>query len=303
MSRRMLISGSSGLIGRKLSGHFKKQGDTVVKLVRNSSSLVVANDILWDPTKGIEDESRLEGLDVVIHLAGKNIASGRWSEDLKKQIYKSRVQGTKVLCTALSGLKRKPSVILCASATGFYGDRDPSEEITESDPKGEGFRCDLCDDWEAASHIAKDAGIRVVNMRIGIVLAKEGGTLKRMLPIFKAGLGGKLGSGDQVMSWVALREFPGMIEHLIDHAPLEGPVNFVSGACSNREFTKILAKVLKRPAILPVPAFLLKLLYGQMAEELLLSGARIIPEKLIRSSYNFKFTDLEKCLSSILKGN
>jgi uncharacterized protein (TIGR01777 family) len=246
------------------------------------------------------DESKMDGVDAVVHLAGENIAAGRWTEERKKRIRESRVVGTQRLCETLGRLTNKPKVVVVASAIGFYGARN-DEVLTETSPAGEGFLPEVCEAWEASAQPAIDAGIRVVHPRIGVVLAAKGGALATMLPAFKMGVGGRVGSGKQYMSWVSLDDVVGIIHHLIFTDDISGPVNAVApNPVTNAEFTKALGRVLRRPTLLPVPKTAIKMLFGEMGEKLVLQGARVIPDKLQKSGFEFLHTDLETALRAEL---
>jgi uncharacterized protein (TIGR01777 family) len=256
--------------------------------------------IYWDPAQGHLSQEQLEGFDAVVHLAGESIAEGRWTAAKKKRILDSRVQGTKLLSETLARLKNPPRVLVVASAIGYYGDRG-GEILTESSSRGSDFLAEVCEAWERAAQPAKEKGIRVVHPRIGIVLGKGGGALAKMLLPFKLGLGGRLGSGNQYMSWIALEDLVGVIQFALNHSALNGPVNAVSpAAATNNEFTKTLGRVLNRPTIFPAPAFALKLLLGEMAQALLLSSANVKPQKLLETKYPFKFAGLEPALRNLL---
>lgn len=294
---RFLISGSTGFIGSHLIPRLISRGDSVVRLVRKPP--ISSEEIHWDPDHGVLDSASLEGLDAVIHLAGENIAGGRWTASKKKEILESRRKGTQLLSETLARLNRRPSVFVCASAIGYYGDRG-DEVLTESSSPGTDFLANVCIEWEKATQPAARAGIRVVNTRFGIILSKDGGALPRMLVPFQLGLGGRLGSGNQYMSWIALDDIVGIMLHVLSTDSISGPVNAVAGQpVRNSEFTRTLANVLSRPAIFPVPAVALKLLLGEMAEALLLSSAKVKPEKL-GATYSFAFPDLATALRHIL---
>ncbi|MFK7819054.1 MAG: TIGR01777 family oxidoreductase, partial [Planctomycetaceae bacterium] len=243
----------------------------------------------------------LEGVDAVVHLAGESIATGRWSDQKKHRIKHSRIAGTRTLCEALAAMERKPEVLVCASATGFYGDRG-DELLTEDSAPGEGFLVDVCQGWEEATAAASNAGIRVVNIRIGVVLDKQGGALAAMLMPFKMGVGGKIGSGKQYWSWITLTDLVRAIDHCICTESLNGPVNAVSpNPSTNTEFTKAMGKALGRPTIFPLPGFMAKLVLGQMAEDLLLASARVVPNRLRESGFEFKYSDLNAALTHALE--
>lgn len=288
---RVLISGASGLIGAALSHRLAAGGAEVVPLVRKTGS----HGILWQPENDRFDARNAEGADAVIHLAGEGVASGRWTEERKRRIYQSRVAGTRMLSAKLADLHRPPKVLVVASGIGFYGDAG-EDSRTESGPSGKGFLARVCVDWEAACAPARER-MRVVNVRIGIVLSADGGALAQMLPLFKIGLGGRLGSGRQWMSWIAFEDVLRIFEFVLGNETLTGPVNAVSSsAVRNERFTEVLASVLGRPAMLPVPAFVLRTLLGEMAEELLLSGVKAVPQVLTGQGFRFAHPDLENAL-------
>lgn len=295
----VLVTGSSGLVGRALVGRLAREGHAVSRLLR-SAPREPQREFQWDPARGRLDPEVLEGIDAVVHLAGENISSGRWTASRKEAIRSSRVDSTRLIAQALAGLKRRPAVLACASAIGFYGDRGEEHLYEESGP-GAGFLPEVCQAWEAASRPAEEAGIRVVRLRIGVVLAGEGGALPRMLTPFKLGLGGRLGSGRQFMSWIALEDLVSVFALALADSRLHGPVNAVAPSpATNAEFTRALARVLGRPAILPAPAFALRLLFGQMADELLLSSTRVLPRKLKEAGFAYRHPDLEGALRAAL---
>lgn len=300
---RILVSGSSGLVGSALLPSLKGAGARVVRLVRPGSKPASSHEesISWDPSQPVSPES-VSGFDAVIHLAGESIV-GRWTESKKARIRDSRIPATTNLARALALAKQKPDLFLSASAIGYYGNRG-DELLIEESSFGTGFAADLARDWEAASAAASQGGIRTVQMRIGIVMGKTGGALPKMLPAFKMGVGGRLGDGSQWMSWVDVRDVVGAIHHLLRSDLLQGPVNLVSPKpVRNAEFTEILGRVLSRPTIFPMPAFAARLAFGQMADELLLASQRVEPAKLISSGYPFRFSNLEACLKNLLGKN
>ena len=302
MSLRIAITGSTGLVGSKLIPFLIGQSHDVTEISRMSSLKDARQTklITWDPTAQRLDPEQMEGFDVVIHLAGTNVGE-RWDGDYKKSILESRVNGTRLLCSTLSKLKRKPKVLLSASAVGYYGNHAPELILDEASSKGKGFLPDVCQAWEDETKIAKDAGIRTVNMRFGVVLSKSGGALAKMWVPFQLGLGGVLGSGQQMMSWVAIDEIPLIIAHLIKNEGLSGAVNVVSSnPVSNKEFTKVLGQAIKRPTVFPVPAFMVKLLFGEMGQTLLLEGNRVMPKRLLDSGYAFKYSDLNIALTKAI---
>lgn len=297
--RRVLVTGSSGLVGSALVRVLRESGSEVSRLVRSRDALQ-PGDALWKPKDGTVDTAALEGLDAVIHLAGENIAAGRWSNARKQRIRGSRVDGTRLLCEGLAGRDKPPPVLVCASAVGFYGDRG-EEILDEGSEVGEGFFPEVCTEWESAADPARERGIRVVHQRLGIVLSDQGGALAKMLGLFRLGLGGKLGSGEQYMSWITLDDVVGAFRHSLDHEDLNGPVNTVSpNPVTNATFTAALARVLGRPAFLPAPAFALRMALGEMADEALLASARVRPAKLLESGYEFRHREIEPALRAVL---
>jgi len=295
---RIVISGSSGLIGSAFAASLSAQGHEIVRLVRRREDADTST-AYWDPAVGAIETSRLEGADAVVHLAGESIATGRWSADKKRRIRDSRVDGTRLLSEALADLDRPPSALVSASAIGYYGDRG-DEVLTERSELGRGFLAEVGAEWEAVTGPAKAAGIRVVNLRIGIVLASGGGALSAMLPVFRLGLGGPLGRGTQYMSWIEVGDLVRAIEHVLDNEELEGPVNAVSPMpVTNRAFTRTLGRVLGRPVILFVPSAALRLAFGEMAEETLLASARVSPERLVATGFSFHYPELEGALRHV----
>ncbi|HYK91395.1 MAG TPA: TIGR01777 family oxidoreductase [Acidobacteriota bacterium] len=296
---RILVSGASGLIGSALLPHLAARGHETSRLVRASSKARVAG-VVWDPSAGVLDATSLEGFDAVVHLAGENIAGGRWTADKKRKILESRSKGTQLLGGTLSRLAQPPRVLVSASAIGFYGDRGP-DVMREDSPPGKGFLPEVCTAWEAATRPAALKGIRVVTLRIGIVLSTAGGALKQMLPPFRLGLGGKIGSGRQFMSWITLDDLVGVLHHSIENDSLSGAVNAVApNPVTNIEFTRTLGHTLSRPTILPLPAFAARLVLGEMADELLLSSTRVEPAKLIAADFHFEHSELEPALRHVL---
>jgi len=297
MISQILVSGVSGPIGAALLPPLKTRGYEVTRLVRGA--VTGADQIAWDPGKPIAPEA-VSGFDAVIHLAGESIV-GRWTDEKKMKIRDSRVAGTAALAAALAQAKDKPQVFACSSAIGYYGDRD-NEVLTEQSPSGSGFLSDVCREWEAATQSAADAGIRTVQMRTGIVLSPKGGALGKMLTPFKMGVGGKIGDGRQWMSWIDVQDMVGAIHHVLKSDLLEGPVNMVAPKpVTNEEFTKTLASALSRPAIFPLPAFVVKLAFGEMGETVLLGSQRVEPTQLVMSGYPFRFSSLRASLENILK--
>lgn len=296
---KILISGSSGFIGSKLKSYLENHGHVVVSLVRGSSKKS-AHTISWDIEKGTLDIKALEGFDAIINLSGENIADGRWTEEKKRRIRDSRVKGTMLLSEAIAELQNPPKTFLCASAVGYYGDRDDSV-LTEKSSKGTGFLSDVCAEWEEAAKKAKDSGVRVVNLRFGLVLDSEGGALKTMLIPFKLGLGGIVGSGQQYESWVSLNDVVRSVEFLLNQQSIVGPVNVVAPqAVTNEEFTKTLGRVLNRLTIFWMPAWFAKLVFGEMADDALLTSTRVVPKVLMDAGFVFSNSDLESTLRKLL---
>ncbi len=294
---KILISGASGFIGKGLIADLSRRGHQTVPLHRKRAGSLP----FWDIKTGEIDLGTLNDIDIVIHLAGENIASGRWTAAKKRRILESRVEGTTLLCSYFSQRPDKPKVIISASAVGFYGHRD-DELLDENSGRGSGFLAEVCARWEAATKVASDAGIRVVNIRFGMVLSLNGGALTKMVSVFKTGLGGPVGCGKQWTSWITLADACAAISHIMATTELQGAVNLVSPRpVTNHQFTKILGSVLKRPTLLPLPAFVAKLLLGDMAEELLLSSTRAVPGKLVESGYLFSDPSLEQALHKILR--
>ncbi len=295
--KRVLVTGVSGPIGAALLPSLEAQGIEAVRLVRGAAK--ENRQISWDPQASLPPAA-VSAFDAVIHLAGESIV-GRWTEAKKKAIRESRVRGTTGLATALAQTSAKPAVFVCASAIGFYGSRG-DEILDEGSISGQGFLAEVCREWEQSTRLASDAGIRTVNIRIGLVLSDQGGALAKMLTPFKLGLGGRLGSGRQWWSWIHVADIVGAIHHAIEAESLSGPVNLVTPSpVSNREFTQILANILHRPAAFPVPEFALHLAFGRMAaEELLLSSQRVKPGKLQASGYQFRFPQLKEALEDLV---
>src|SRR3989442_7663637 len=295
---RIVVSGSTGLIGSALTKALHGRHHEVVPLVRRRVS-PGERAIAWDPERDTIDRAGLEGADAVIHLAGENVF-GRWSPAKKQRIYDSRVKGTRLLSDALAGLQRRPATLLAASAIGYYGDRG-DEPVTEESAPGEDFLAHVARDWEAATAAAARAGIRVVNMRNGVVLTPTGGALAKMLPAFRLGLGGPVGSGNQYLSWIALGDMINAILHLLTKPDLVGPVNMTApAAVTNREFAKALGKVLGRPAVVAVPAFALRMAFGAESAAMLQSGQRVLPARLIASGFSFSLPEVGQALRFLL---
>lgn len=302
MPSATLISGASGLLGKALASSLEASGSGLAYMRRAESGDgpgTSAEIVRWEPTLPLSPE-KVSGFDAVVHLAGESIV-GRWSDAKKSKIRESRVQGTKNLAQALARTQIKPRVFVCASAIGYYGDRG-DEVLTEASSPGSGFLPDVCREWEAAAQPAAEAGIRTVHIRTGVVLSTKGGALAKMLPPFKLGLGGKVGNGRQWMSWIDIQDWVGAIRHILKSDAVHGAVNVVAPSpVTNEEFTKTLAGVLSRPAFFPMPEFVVKLLFGEMGETVLLGSQRVNPAKLSATGYHFFFRDLEASLSKALK--
>ena len=300
MSKNVLISGASGFVGTHLTKFLLERGYKVKKLTRSPQDNT-GGQAYWNPERGEIELEALQDLDAVVHLAGENIA-GRWTEKKKAKIENSRVEGTKLLSESLAELDKRPEVLISASAIGYYGDRG-DEVLTEESAPGEGFLADVGIKWENATKAAQEAGIRVCNPRIGLVLGMDRGALEKMLMPFKLGLGGKIGGGKQYWSWIAIDDLIGIIYYLLGKEDLSGAVNAVApNPVTNSEFTSALGRALNRPTIFPLPAFVARGLLGEMADETMLSSTRVKPQKLLDSGYEFKYPELEQALNSILKG-
>lgn len=295
---KIALSGARGLVGSGLVRHLRQEGMEIYPLVRRRAAGESA-EIFWDPVAGEIEADRLEGMDAVIHLAGENLA-GLWTAGKKRRIITSRVEGTRLLSEALAGLKNPPRLLLCASAVGFYGSRGDAV-VDEDTPQGQGFLADLCRAWEAAADPARMAGIRVVHSRFGLILDPAGGALGPLLPLLRLGLGGPLGSGRQYWSWVAMQDVHRALAFILRQETLAGAVNITAPApVTNREFIRAAARQLHRPAFVPAPAFALRLLLGQMADEMLLSSARVAPKKLLEAGFSFTYPELTSALAAIL---
>lgn len=298
---RIAIAGSSGLIGGELLRAFSQAGHTCICIARAGSAAAGRPGCVhWDPAHGRIDAAALEGCDAVINLAGANLGAQRWTPQVKRELLDSRVKATRLLSATLAGLTRPPAVLVNASAVGYYGDRPWAEELDENAVPGEGFLASLVQRWEEAAQPAASAGVRVVLARMGVVLSAAGGALAQMLPVFKLSLGGRLGSGKQVLSWIALPDVSGAFLFALEQAQLSGPLNLCAPhAVTNAQFTKTLARVLRRPAVAIVPAFALRLVLGEMAE-MVLCGQRAVPQKLIAAGYRFRYPHLEAALEYAL---
>ena len=296
---KVVVTGSSGLIGTALVTALEARGDQVTALVRTSPGSGQAH---WDPSKGDIDTAALEGCGAVVHLAGVGIGDHRWSDAHKSAVMESRVLGTTLLARALGRMDSPPATLVSASAVGYYGDRG-DEVLTEDSGPGTGFLTDVCTRWEEATTAASDAGVRVAHARTGIVLSGKGGALKQMLLPFKLGLGGRIGSGRQWWSWIAIDDEVGAILHALDHSDVAGPLNLTAPEpATNDQFTRTLNRVLRRPTLLPTPTFALKAMFGgEAVDEMFLGGQRVVPHRLQESGYRFAYPSLEGALRHVLQ--
>lgn len=296
---KVLITGASGLIGQALQRSFEDTGYELLLASRKEPT--DDQHIQWSIEEGFTDPEKLEGIDAVVHLAGENVSGFRWTDDKKKAIRDSRVLGTRNVVDAISKLKKKPKVLVAASAIGFYGERG-DEEVTESSAIGDNFLAGVSKEWEAESRRAEDAGIRTVLLRTGIVLSKDGGALATMLTPFKLGVGGVVGSGKQWMSWISLDDEIEVINFAIENANLRGAVNAVSpNPVTNEEFTKTLGEVLYRPTFLPLPEFAISMIFGEMGDALLLASTKVLPKRLEEAGFEFKYSELKAALEHATK--
>ena len=296
---RILVSGSTGLIGSRLVSFLSSEGHRVVRLVR-SRSQVDEDKIYWDPYSELIEKDRLDDIGAVVHLSGE-VIDGRWTGEKKERIRESRVVTTQFLSRTLKEMETPPAVLVCASAIGYYGDRG-EEILNESSCVGSGFLAEVCREWELATGSAARGDVRVVNLRIGMVLSRDGGALKKMLLPFKIGMGGIIGSGKQYWSWIALEDVVGAIYHAMTTESLQGAVNAVApGAVTNRGFTKVMGRVLSRPTLFTVPSFVTRMAFGEMADALLLASAHAKPSRLLETGYRFDFPELEGALRHLLE--
>lgn len=300
-SQRLVIGGASGLVGSALTEAWAKLGHRVSRLVRAGGE-VGEDAIPWAPRHGALEGAALEGFDAAVLLSGEGVVSGRWTDSKKRKIMDSRVQSARLLSETLAARARPPKLLICASAIGYYGNTG-QETVDEAHPNGKGFLAEVCEAWEAATRPAAEAGIRVVNIRIGLVLSTQGGALSTMLTPFKLGAGGVVGKGRQGMSWISMADVVGAVNHILETESLQGPVNLTApNPVDNRAFTKTLARVLRRPAVLPAPAFAIRAALGrEMADETVLASAFVRPQRLLDSGYSFTHTELEPALQDILR--
>lgn len=296
----MLLSGASGLLGTALRNGMRAEGAEIAQLVRRAPTR--DGELRWDPAAGLfsENTTALEGLGAAIHLSGANVAAHRWTLEYRREIVVSRVESTRTLARILAGLERPPAVLLVASATGVYGNRG-DEALTEDSAPGTGFLANVCRDWEAAAEPAAAAGIRVVHLRFGVVLSAGEGALGKMAPLFRMGLGGRLGSGRQWMSWLGIEDAVAAVRFLLRTPQIVGAINMTApNPVTNAEFTRTLGRVVHRPALLPAPAFALRLALGQMADEALLASARVLPKRLMDAGFRFAQPTIEEALAAAL---
>lgn len=297
MSKRVLVTGAGGLVGGALCRSLEQDGIEVHRLVRHEPAGPAEH--RWDPAAGTFDATDIR-VDAVVHLAGESIAEGRWTAAKKARIRDSRVDGTRLLCEGLAGMDTPPGALVCASAIGFYGDRG-DDVLGETSAQGGGFLAEVCGAWEAAADPARAAGLRVVHLRLGVVLDGSGGALAKMLTPFRLGVGGRIGSGRQFMSWITLDDLVQVIRHALDSDALAGPVNAVApGALTNAEFTKALGRALRRPTIFPLPGPVARLVMGEMAQELLLASTRVSPTALEAADFPFRHPDINTALAAVL---
>ncbi len=294
----IVVSGASGFIGTVLISYLQSKGHTVRKLVRKNTA-DGKDEIVWNPKENKLDPSALEGADAIINLSGENVAAERWTPEFKERIRNSRIQSTRLIVDTINKLKPSPPVLLNASATGYYGNRG-EEWLTEASVSGSGFLAKACVDWENEALRAQQAGVRVALLRFGMILSCKGGALKKMLMPFKLGLGGPIGSGEQYISWIALDDAAKAIGFILDNAGLSGPINIVSAEpVTNLKFTEALGDALHRPTVLRMPAFMARLGFGEIVDELLLASERVKPEKLIQSGFEFQFPTIQDALAAI----
>ena len=295
---KILISGSHGFIGSAVHRSLSQQGHSLLRLIR-LTQIAKSDEVFWNLPDNYIDHSKLTNLDAVIHLAGENLF-GRWNEKKKQAIHDSRVKGTAFLAKTLAAMDHKPKVLICASAIGYYGNRG-EDECIETIEAGDSFLSTVCCQWEQSARPASEAGVRVVNLRFGVVLGKEGGSLAKMLPAFKMGMGGPLGNGQQWVSWVSIVDAVRAIEFAIEHETLQGPVNVVSPhPVRNKEFAHAVGNALHRPEVVPVPKRMLKFMFGEMADETVLASTKVLPQKLQTEDFQFQHPDLNTALEAIL---
>ncbi len=298
MRKKVLVAGASGLIGTALTRELAGSGWEVVRLVRRE--VRSEGEVSWDPARGEIEEGAMDGVSAVVNLSGENVGAGRWTKARKEAILRSRVDATRTLVDAMRRAEKKPTVLVNASAVGIYGDRG-DEVLSEGAASGRGFLAEVCRAWEAEAQLAEREGVRVAVMRLGVVIAKEGGALAKMLPVFRAGIGGKIGNGKQWMSWVSLDDVVAGLRWVIKEERGAGVFNLAApNPVRNEEFTRALGRVLKRPAVLPVPVVVVKTLFGEMGEEALLASERAVPERLLAEGFRFRHVTLDEALQAAL---
>lgn len=298
---KIIVTGSTGLIGSALVPFLKQQGHVIKRLIREKKGNEGEEVGFWDPDRQILDSTQLEGYDAIINLSGENISKGRWTDSKKERILASRVNATRLLASTIANMSIPPFLFISSSAIGFYGNRG-NEDLNEKSSKGEGFLADVCQKWEKAADKAIQKGIRVVFLRSGMILSEKGGALKMMLTPFKIGLGGRIGSGDQYISWISLEDILNIIQFTLNQKSLSGPINAVSpNPVINKEFTKILGRLLHRPTFFPIPAFAARLVFGQMADELFLASTKVYPACLLTEGYQYSFPILEEAFKHHLR--
>jgi hypothetical protein len=298
---RFAVAGASGFVGSALVRQLEAEGHEILRLVRRPVER--PGEVEWHPAScEVEQRQALEGLDGIVNLGGSNLAAGRWTAGRKDEILRSRVESTRTLVAVMTHLNHRPAVLVCASAVGYYGDR-AEEELTEGSSKGRGFLADVCHAWEEEARIAESVGIRTVLLRLGLVLGRGGGALARLAPIFRAGFGGPLGAGRQWVSWIALDDVVGAVRFALQNRSLSGPVNAVApNPVRNAEFSEALARALGRRTFASVPAFVLRAVFQEMADEMLLSSARVRPQRLIDAGFRFAHPELGEALQALLGG-
>ena len=296
---KVLVAGSSGLIGSALCRQLVQEGNEVVRLVRRQPQ--GSGEMPWDPDTGSLAAAAFDGVDAVVHLGGRNIAAGRWTAKFKAELLESRVRSTELIAATVSRLAEPPQVLICASAIGIYGDRG-GEELNEQSGVGSGFLAELGQAWEGASAVAADRGIRVVQARFGIVLSRRGGALAKMLWPFRLGMGGKVGNGRQYFSWIGLEDVVLALLFALQNADLSGPLNLTApNPVTNAELTRVLGRILRRPTLAPLPAFMARLVLGGLADEGILASQRVLPAKLLKAGFDFHYPDLTGALRRALE--
>lgn len=296
--RRVVISGASGLVGAALSDRLLADGFAVTKLVRRDAR---AGEVRWDPERGDLDPATLSGATAIIHLSGENVGGGRWTHDMKRRILESRTKSTTLIAQSAADAATKPGALICASAAGFYGDTGDAV-VDENTRQGEGFLAEVCAAWESSADAARQANIRTAHLRVGVVLAGHGGALQKMLPPFRAGVGGKLGSGKQWMSWISLRDVVRIFAESATDTRISGSLNAVApNPVTNAEFTRALGAVLHRPTLMRVPAFALRAAFGEMADATLLASQRAVPKRLLELGFEFQDADVASALRAAIE--